>query len=65
MNSTYLLLNSNNLTRLNAMAPSLNNRVSVRRSAPLLLILLPEWSPIWISEEQRTENTRFFAASPE
>ena len=27
--------------------------------------LLPEWSPIWIPEEQRTENPCFFATSLE
>jgi len=41
------------------------HRLSARPSAPLLLILLPDWSPIWISEKQRTEHPRFFAAAPE
>jgi hypothetical protein len=43
----------------------LKRRLSARPAAPLLLILLPDWSPIWISEDQRTEKTRFFAASPD
>jgi hypothetical protein len=42
-----------------------SHRLSARPSAPLLLILLPDWSPFWIWEEQRAENPRFFAASPQ